>query len=129
VFLFFYGLRSFRSALHPAALDSNKPFAESPRLRNTVFAILALSLLDAHVYLDTVFLVGSIGAHYPPTQRISFALGAILASFIWFFSLAYGAAWLAPLFKRPIAWRVLDSIVGCIMWAIAASLILTALRI
>jgi arginine exporter protein ArgO len=54
--------------------------------------------------------------------------GAILASCTRFFGLAYGAAWLAPLFRRPLAWRVLDSIVGCIMWTIAASLIWAALR-
>ncbi len=93
-----------------------------------MLAVLAFSLLNPHVYLDTVVLVGSVGAHYQASERVSFALGAMLASCAWFFGLAYGAAWLAPLFRRPLAWRILDSIVGCMMWTIAASLIWTALR-
>ncbi len=90
--------------------------------------IFSSSLLNPHVYLDTVVLVGSVGAHYQAKERVSFALGAMLASCAWFFGLAYGAAWLAPLLQRPLAWRILDSIVGCIMWTIAASLIWTALK-
>ena len=127
-FLLFYGLRSFRAALHPAVLNNDVEVAQPMRLRSTILTVLALSLLNPHVYLDTVVLLGSIGAHYPPSERVSFAIGAIFASFTWFFGLAYGAAWLAPLFKRPIAWRVLDAIIGCVMWAIAASLLWTALK-
>jgi len=127
-FLLFYGLRSFRSAFHPTVLSNDTVGAQPMRLRNTILTVLALSLLNPHVYLDTVVLLGSIGAHYLAGARISFAIGAMLASFAWFFSLAYGAAWLAPLFKRPIAWRVLDAMVGCIMWAIAASLLWTAFK-
>lgn len=127
-FLLFYGFRSFRSALRPASLDTQKMPTSSGQLRNTILTVLALSLLNPHVYLDTVVLVGSIGAHYPVTLRASFALGAMLASLTWFFGLAYGAAWLTPLFQRPIAWRVLDTAVGIIMWTIALSLIWTSVH-
>ncbi len=121
-FLFWYGARAFWSALKPSALDAADA-SHSASLRGTVLTVLALSLLNPHVYLDTVVLLGSIGGQYPADERLTFALGAMLASWCWFFGLAYGAAWLAPLFRRPVAWRILDAGIGCIMWAIAASLI------
>ena len=129
LFLLYYGFRSFRSAIKPASMHVEKGNAQTIRLRDTVLAVLAFSLLNPHVYLDTVVLVGSVGAHYAPDVRVSFALGAMLASLTWFFSLAYGAAWLTPVFQRPMAWRILDACVGCIMWGIAVSLILAASRL
>jgi L-lysine exporter family protein LysE/ArgO len=128
VFLLFFGLRSFRSAVVKSALDTGKASAQPVSPGGAILAVLAFSLLNPHVYLDTVVLVGSVGAHYHANERVTFALGAILASCTWFFGLTYGAGWLAPLFRRPQAWRILDIAVGCIMWAIAASLIWTALR-
>ena len=82
---------------------------------------LALTWLNPHVYLDTVVLLGSVAAQYE--DRVSFAIGAMTASFVFFFTLGYGARRLAPLFARPQAWRVLDLCVGLLMWAIAAALI------
>lgn len=125
-FLAVYGGRSFLAALHPGSLDSRATPAEKrdTSLGAVVSATLAVSLLNPHVYLDTVVLLGSVAAQYPAGVRIFFALGAMSASFVWFFSLAYGARLLAPLFARPIAWRVLDVLVGCIMWWIAISLVL-----
>lgn len=128
LFLLYFGLRSFRSAMVKSALDIGKASAQPARPGGAVLTVLAFSLLNPHAYLDTVVLVGSVGAHYQANERVSFALGAMLASCTWFFGLAYGAAWLAPLFRRPQSWRILDMVVGCIMWMIAASLIWTALR-
>jgi L-lysine exporter family protein LysE/ArgO len=122
LFLLFYGLRSFRSALRPGILDAEQNRLEGTTLPATVLAVLGVSLLNPHVYLDTVVLVGSVGARYPGTERLAFAIGAGLASLTWFFALAFGSAWLAPLFRRPLAWRILDLGVGCVMWIIAASL-------
>jgi len=127
-FLLFYGFRSFRSAAAPGALEVGQAAAAPARWLKIVLATLAISLLNPHVYLDTVVLLGSIGARYPAGERLLFAAGAMLASLIWFFALAYGAAWLTPLFRRPAAWRLLDLAVGCVMWAIAASLIWGALH-
>jgi L-lysine exporter family protein LysE/ArgO len=123
VFLFFYGLYSFKSAFAPAAIDINELEIQPTSLWSTVLTTLALSLLNPHVYLDTVVLVGGLAAQYTVSERIFFALGAILASFIWFFALGYGAVWLTPFFQRPSAWRILDIIIGCIMWFIAVLLI------
>jgi L-lysine exporter family protein LysE/ArgO len=69
-----------------------------------------------------VLLIGSIASQY--ASRLSFALGAMTASFVFFFSLGYGAALLAPLFARPTAWRILDVLIGVVMWAIALKLLL-----
>ncbi|MCW5851301.1 MAG: amino acid transporter [Anaerolineae bacterium] len=127
LFLLLYGWRSFRSAMQSNSLSVQGELA-ALSLRATVLGLLAVSLLNPHALLDTVVLIGSVGAQYPAQQRAAFALGAMLASLTWFFSLAYGAARLAPLFQKPLAWRVLDLCVGCLMWGIAASLIRTGLH-
>jgi L-lysine exporter family protein LysE/ArgO len=126
-FLLAYGARSFHSALHPSTLDAGENSPSPAGRREAVLAALAFSLLNPHVYLDTVVLVGSIGAQHPLPERPFFAMGAMTASVLWFYGLAYGAAWLAPLFRRPAAWRILDFVIGGIMWAIAASLIIASL--
>lgn len=84
--------------------------------------MLAISLLNPHVYLDTVVLLGSIGAQQPGNGAFYFAIGAMLASVIWFCSLGFGARYLSPIFERPLAWRVLDGLIACVMWALAISL-------
>jgi L-lysine exporter family protein LysE/ArgO len=127
-FLLYYGYRAFRAALRPGAMELAASIPQPTYLRATILATLAISLLNPHVYLDTVILLGSIGARYPQEQRMWFATGAMFASLVWFFGLAYGATWLAPLFQRPAAWRVLDAAVGCIMWVIAASLVVSGAR-
>ena len=119
-FLFFYGLSAFRRAVHPAVLKT----ASAPAARGSVAVMaLSVSLLNPHVYLDTVVLVGGISAQYAAGPRLWFAGGAVCASILWFFGLALGAAYLAPLFRRPGAWRILDCGVGLVMWSIAAGLV------
>lgn len=122
-FLFYYGFRSFRVVFRPQVLKLDGS-PERPDLKMTLATVFALSLLNPHVYLDTVVLLGSIGAQFPNAERPFFALGAVLASFVWFFTMGYGARYLAPLFQKPMAWKILDFLIGCVMWAIAFSLIL-----
>jgi len=121
LFLLVYGARAARSALHPAALDGAASPAPSDR-RTVIAAMLGFSLLNPHVYLDTVILLGSIGGQQPGSGKLDFALGAMLASTLWFSGLGFGARYLAPLFARPRAWQLLDGLIALIMWAIAASL-------
>lgn len=121
-FLFWYGLRSFRAALSRRAMDSQAGGALD--LRAAVLTCLALTWLNPHVYLDTVALLGAISAPYQGADRWAFGVGAVAASFMFFFSLGYGARYLAPLFAAPAAWRVLDLAIGVVMWAIAAALLL-----
>jgi len=124
LFLFIYGLLAFKRALHPAQLNANSTTA--PTLQAAVLTTLALSLLNPHVYLDTVILLGSIGGQLPKPQPTWFAIGAVLASLTWFSVLAWGGRRLAPWFANPNSWRILDLIVGLTMWSIAASLLLSA---
>lgn len=120
-FLFVYGLISFRSAWRGSdGMSAEGQGAGS--LRAALLTCLALTWLNPHVYLDTVVLLGSISAQYPGA-RLEFGLGAVVSSFVFFFSLGFGARLLAPIFARPRAWQVLDFGVGLTMWVIALSLI------
>ncbi|MGQ0526627.1 MAG: LysE/ArgO family amino acid transporter [Alphaproteobacteria bacterium] len=123
-FLFAYGIRSFRRALKPETLDENRAAAtKAGSVREIIFVLLGLSLLNPHVYLDTVVLLGGVGGSYTGSARIAWTLGAITSSFAWFFTLGYGARLLAPLFARPRAWQILDIIIGITMFGIGFSLI------
>ena len=118
-FLIWYGARTLWSAWKGGhALEAGQG---ADRLRTALFTCLALTWLNPHVYLDTVVLLGSVSAQYD--DKLAFALGAMTASFVFFFGLGYGARLLAPFFRRASSWRVLDLIVGLTMWAIAAKLI------
>lgn len=123
IFLGYYGFRSFKSVFYPHALEMDKKKVK-PSIKKTVFLTLAFSLLNPHTYLDTVVLLGSVSSQFSDAEQPSFALGACFASFVWFFSLGYGARFLGPLFTKPKAWQVLDFIVGCMMWIIALAIVL-----
>ena len=122
VFLLVYGALAFRNAIRGGeTLEAAGQSGQS--LRAAILTCLALTWLNPHVYLDTLVLIGSVSTEYPG-QSLAFGAGAVTASFVFFFSLGYGARALAPFFARPVAWRILDVIVGSVMWAIAAGLIL-----
>ncbi len=123
LFLFIYGLRSFRAIFKNEVLHLQKKGRPLSRTA-AITATLALTFLNPHAYLDAFVLLGSIGGQFEELERPIFALGAITASFVWFFSLAYGARFLAPLFQRPIAWKILDGFIACVMWSLALMLVL-----
>jgi len=119
VFLVGYALLALRRALGPQAMQ--RIDAPPRSLRTVLLATLGVTLLNPHVYLDTVVLIGSIGAQ----QRVPalFAFGAATASVLWFLSLALGAARLAPWLARPGTWRAIDLGVAIMMLSVAWSLI------
>ncbi len=129
VFLFAYGALSLTRAFRAESL---RPDAEEmPGLVATIAACMAFTFLNPHVYLDTVVLVGALSARYGSGGSIAFGAGAAAASVAWFYGLAYGARLFAPVFARPMAWRVLDVAITVVMWAIAFRLAgetLSALR-
>lgn len=128
LFLFFYGLRSFAALRTSQRLKADCRTGADGRcpstLQKTLLTTLALTLLNPHVYLDTVLMLGSISSRFEWPVRGGFGAGAMLASFCWFFALAWGGRLLAPWFARPQIWRVLDFTVGCTMWFVALSLVL-----
>ena len=124
-FLLAYGAFAFRRALSPSAMTMAD--TSSASLPAALAACAAFTFLNPHVWLDTVVLVGSISATHGVQGRWVFGLGAAFASFCWFFSLAYGARLLDPLFAKPRAWRILDLLIGGVMWTIAATLLMRPL--
>jgi L-lysine exporter family protein LysE/ArgO len=88
----------------------------------TISVATVLTFLNPHVYLDTMILIGSISQQFFGLYKITFALGACLASLVFFFSLAYGAKLLTPLMQRPFSWKILDSLVAIIMFTISFKL-------
>ena len=121
LFLALYGLRALWRAVHPQTLA---PGAGARLTRRAALAqAAAFTLLNPHVYLDTVLLVGSVGQAQPAALRAAFVAGAAAASAAWFSALGYGARWLAPWFARAAAWRWLDGAVGLTMLGLAALLL------
>ena len=123
-FLFIYGLSGFYNALRvqQGLLPSEN---KSSSAWQAALTCLAFTWLNPHVYLDTVVLLGSVSTQF--NEQITwFAGGAITASFVFFFTLGYAARLLRPVFAQARAWRVLDFLIGCVMWAIAARLVFMA---
>ena len=91
--------------------------------RRVVLACLGFTLLNPHVYLETVGLLGILSTQYGDDGRGAFAAGASTASVLWFLSLGYGARVLLPVFRSPVAWRVFDVAVAAFMLALAVLLL------
>ncbi|MFI1239920.1 LysE/ArgO family amino acid transporter [Nocardia salmonicida] len=122
-FLVGYALLAARRALGSSTLIAEAAGA-SVAVGASVLTCLALTWLNPHVYLDTLVLLGSFASTYATPDRWFLAAGAMLASVVWFAALGYGARRLGPLFARPIAWRVLDSLIALVMLALAIGLLL-----
>ncbi len=126
-FLALYGWRALQRARQISALDVTASGQTLSRVAALAQAA-AFTLLNPHVYLDTVLLVGSIGAQQPAPLQAWFAAGACTASLLWFSALGFGARWLAPWFARPRAWQVLDGLIGLTMWLLSALLVRHVVR-
>ncbi|MDR6556783.1 L-lysine exporter family protein LysE/ArgO [Arthrobacter pascens] len=122
-FLLAYAFFAARRALKPSGLSAAATSSRST-LAATVGTAVALTWLNPHVYLDTVVLLGSLAADHGEQGRWPFAWGAIAGSTLWFSLLGFGARYLAPVFARPGAWRVLDGAIALLMLALAAFLVM-----
>ena len=124
-FLFVYGLLRLRAAVRGgAAMDIG---GQAQPLRTAVLTCLAFTWANPHVYLDTLALIGAVSTGFSGADKVAFALGAIAATFTFFFGLGYGARLLAPLMRSRRAWQVLDAGIGLLMWVLAAGLALPLL--
>ncbi|MGW0247953.1 LysE/ArgO family amino acid transporter [Nocardia goodfellowii] len=124
-FLLGYAVLAAKRVFASSALIAESA-GTSMALGATVLTCLALTWLNPHVYLDTVLLLGSFANTYTSPDKWFLGAGAMLASVLWFTALGYGARRLGPLFARPAAWRVLDSVIAVIMLALAIGLITSA---
>ena len=123
LFLSGYGLRALWRARRPGG-DLHAAQGPKMTLRQALLQLAAFTFLNPHVYLDTVMLVGTVGAQQQePALRLAFMAGAASGSVLWFAALGYGARWLAPWFARPRAWQILDGLIGLTMLALAAMLL------
>ncbi len=122
-FLLAYAAFAAVRALRPRTLvaDPTGPLSRTAIILTT----LMLTWLNPHAYLDALVLLGSIASTHGES-RWAFGLGAILGSALWFVVLGYGARYLEPVFRRPIAWRVLDGIIAAVMLSLAVSLVTAA---
>ena len=121
-FLAVYGWRALQRARQASSLDVTT-MGQGLRRGAALAQAAAFTLLNPQVYLDTVLLVGSIGAQQPAPLQGWFAAGASAASLLWFSALGFGARWLAPWFARPRAWQVLDVLIGVTMWVLSLLLV------
>lgn len=126
-FLLWYAWQAARRAWTGQALATSTAGGARP-LAPVLAQALACTLLNPHVYIDTLLLVGAVGAQQPPAMRAAFVAGCVTSSAIWFVGLGFGARLLAPVFARPVAWRWLDSGVALTMGALGLRLAVGALR-
>lgn len=122
-FLIWYGWTSLKSALTATGAMEVTGTPQTNSLKKTLATCMAFTWLNPHVYLDTVVLLGSVSTQFE-TREWVFGAGGMAGSFLFFFSLGYGARWLRPLFAKPAAWRVLEGVIAFVMWAIAAKLLI-----
>jgi L-lysine exporter family protein LysE/ArgO len=121
IYLTWFGIKSVRSAFRDETLTAADESAES--WKKVLLTVLAMTYLNPHVYLDTVIFVGSLANQFE-SQRWYFALGACIASGVWFSAIGYGAKSASHLMSKPLFWRVLDSVIGAIMFTLAMTLAL-----
>lgn len=131
-FLFVYGALALQAAVRvrPDAWDEAEQSAAARARRSAggrgkaALSAFGFSVLNPHVYLDTVVMLGGVAAQYPADPRLVFALGAMTASVVWFFGIAYGATRLAPFLRSTTGTRLLEITVCAVMWTVALRLVL-----
>jgi L-lysine exporter family protein LysE/ArgO len=124
-FLFWYGSTSLRRFMKNESLKAAE--TGSGNLKQTVLTTLALTFLNPHVYLDTVIFIGGIASQFGD-QKWFFALGAVTASFVWFFSLGFGASKASVLVSKPAFWKILDVFIAAVMYSLAITLAVAKLN-
>ena len=125
IFLLGYGAMSFKSAISGIKSDTNNNGVSQKSVKVVVLTTLIVTFLNPHAYIDTVMVIGSVGGQYNGNAKIYFLIGAILASIVWFSTLALGAAKLSVQLSKPKVKSVIDFAIGVVMWFIAWSLLMT----
>ncbi|MBC5849441.1 LysE/ArgO family amino acid transporter [Vibrio metschnikovii] len=119
VFLTGYGLLALKTAFKPSQKQESSSEITARGKRTVILGALAVTVLNPHLYLDTVVILGSIGGQFEGHDRLSFALGTMIASFVWFYSLSIGAAKLGPTLSKPAVKKGIDLVIAAMMFTIA----------
>ena len=121
LYLAWFALQALRRAMAPFSAEMGAQ--ESETLKAALLRCAGFTLLNPHVYLDTVVLVGGLANARPIDERDLFALGAASASFVWFFAIGFGAMALKPVLDRPQVWRIIDTAIAVIMISLSVKLL------
>ena len=121
LFLIAYGILRIKSAFNPKGMEVEE--GESKDLWPTILAGLAFTYLNPHVYVDTLLLIGGASSSYVGDEKLMFGVGAATASFVFFFSLGYGAKRLSPILNNPESWKIIDLFIAGIMFTVAGILL------
>jgi L-lysine exporter family protein LysE/ArgO len=121
IFLLSYGTLSFQQAMNCSTPSEDK-LSNKKSYKVVIITTLIVTFLNPHVYIDTVMVIGSVGGQYQDNNKLLFMIGTMLASIVWFFTLAISAAKLSVQLNKPKVKRIIDIIVAVIMWSIAWSL-------
>ncbi len=121
LFLIAYGILRIKSAFNPKGMEVGE--GESKDLWPTILAGLAFTYLNPHVYVDTLLLIGGASSSYAGDEKLMFGIGAATASFVFFFSLGYGAKRLSPILNNPESWKIIDLFIAGVMFTVAGILL------
>ena len=121
LFLIGYGILRIKSAFNPKGMEVDE--GESKELWPTILAGLAFTYLNPHVYVDTLLLIGGASSSYVGDEKLMFGVGAATASFVFFFSLGYGAKRLSPILNNPESWKIIDLFIAGVMFTVAGILL------
>ncbi|NRA60441.1 MAG: amino acid transporter [Psychrobium sp.] len=120
LFLITYGAMAYKEAFEPA-IEHQQPHKHKS-LKMIIVTSLIVTFLNPHAYIDTIMILGSVGGQFKGEEQLYFMVGAMAASVVWFFTLAFGAAKCAKQLQKPKVKRFIDLLIACIMWLIAAGL-------
>lgn len=126
-FLLWYGWGALRTAMSSSVELASAEVMKQGRWK-IIATVLAVTWLNPHVYLDTFVVLGSLGGQLADEPKRWFALGTVSASILWFYGLALLAAWLAPRLRTAKAQRIINGVVGVVMWVIAVQLAADGVR-
>lgn len=122
LFVFDYSIMAFYSSFKTQTLDISSQ-SKINTVKEIFIKVFLVSVINPNAFLDSIVLIGSISTQYEKEDLFSFTLGASSASYVWFFLLSFAARFLQPFFLKPVAWKILDFIIGCTMFIIGISLL------
>ncbi|PWD87796.1 LysE/ArgO family amino acid transporter [Ignatzschineria cameli] len=123
LYLAIFAYNSLRAMFQESRMETGYYEGQSS-LRSVIIGTLAITLLNPHVYLDTIVIIGGIAGTLESEHKVAFLLGSLTASSAWFYSLGFAATKLAPIFRKPITWRILNLLIGMMMFFIVYRLLL-----